>query len=148
MMIKGTEADAGRTLQDTSMYSQTTRSITVTVKPIYLEDQSSPGDNHFVWAYRVRIENTGDETVQLLRRHWKITDAMGRIQEVQGSGVVGEQPVLHPGDSYEYTSGTPLNTPSGIMVGSYQMETPEGERFDIAVPAFSLDSPHQTMRIN
>lgn len=148
MIMKGSEAETGRRLQDTSMYSQTTRSITVTVKPIYLEDQSSPGDNHFVWAYRVRIENNGDETVQLLRRHWKITDAIGRIQEVQGSGVVGEQPVLHPGDYYEYTSGTPLSTPSGIMVGSYQMETEEGERFDIAVPAFSLDSPHQTMRLN
>lgn len=148
MMMKGTEAEPARRLQDTAMYSQTTRSLTVTVKPIYLEDQSSPGDNHFVWAYRVRIENGGEETVQLLRRHWKITDAMGRIQEVKGSGVVGEQPVLHPGDTYEYTSGTPLSTPSGIMVGSYQMETKEGERFDIAVPAFSLDSPHQLMRIN
>lgn len=130
------------------MYSQTTRSITVTVKPVYLEDQSSPSDNHFVWAYRVKIENFGQETVQLLRRHWKITDAMGRIQEVTGAGVVGEQPVLHPGEHYEYTSGTPLSTPSGIMVGSYQVETVEGERFDIAVPAFSLDSPHQTMLLN
>lgn len=148
MIMKGIEAENGRKLQDTSMYSQTTRSITVTVKPIYLEDQSSPTDNHFVWAYRVRIENNGDETVQLIRRHWKITDAIGRIQEVKGSGVVGEQPVLHPGDSYEYTSGTPLTTPSGIMVGSYQMETSDGERFDIAVPAFSLDSPHQLMRLH
>lgn len=130
------------------MYSQTTRSITVTVKPVYLEDQSSPADNHFVWAYRVRIENLGGQTVQVLRRHWKITDAMGRIQEVTGAGVVGETPVLHPGEHYEYTSGTPLSTPSGIMVGSYQVETVDGERFDIAVPAFSLDSPHQTMRLN
>jgi ApaG protein len=96
----------------------------------------------------VRIENGGEQTVQLLRRHWKITDAIGRIQEVKGAGVVGEQPVLHPGDSYEYTSGTPLSTPSGIMVGTYQMETLDGERFDIAVPAFSLDSPHQKMRLN
>ncbi|MDR3437622.1 Co2+/Mg2+ efflux protein ApaG [Telmatospirillum sp.] len=130
------------------MYSETTRSLTVSVQPIYLEDQSSPADNHFVWAYRVRIENAGAETVQLLRRHWKITDAMGRVQEVKGSGVVGEQPVLHPGDSYEYTSGTPLSTPSGIMVGTYEMETLNGERFDIAIPAFSLDSPHQKMRLN
>lgn len=129
------------------MYALTTRSITVTVKPVYLDDQSSPGDNHYVWAYRVRIENHGDQTVQLLRRHWKITDAMGRVQEVQGSGVVGEQPVLHPGDAYEYTSGTPLPTPSGIMVGSYQMEA-DGERFDIGIPAFSLDSPHETVRLN
>ena len=130
------------------MYRQTTRSITVTVTPSYLADQSSPGENHFVWAYNVRIENGGQQTVQLLRRHWKITDALGRLQEVKGSGVVGEQPVLHPGEHYEYTSGTPLATPSGIMVGSYQMTTLDGEQFDVFVPAFSLDSPHQTMRIN
>lgn len=130
------------------MYSRTTRDITISVDPVYLEDQSSPGDNHYVWAYRVRIENHGDHAVQLLRRHWKITDAMGRIQEVQGAGVVGEQPVLKPGDTYEYTSGTPLPTPSGIMVGSYQMESDAGERFDVDVPAFSLDSPHETVRYN
>jgi ApaG protein len=130
------------------MYSRTTRHITISVDPVYLEDQSSPTDNHYVWAYRVRIENHGDHTVQLLRRHWKITDAMGRIQEVQGAGVVGEQPVLQPGDTYEYTSGTPLPTPSGIMVGSYQMESEGGERFDVDVPAFSLDSPHETVRYN
>jgi ApaG protein len=135
-------------LQDTAMYAETTRSLTVSVQPVYLDDQSSPGDNHFVWAYHVRIENKGSETVQLLRRHWKITDALGRVQEVKGAGVVGEQPILHPGDAYEYTSGTPLSTPSGIMVGSYQMETLSGERFDIAIPAFSLDSPHQKMRLN
>lgn len=130
------------------MYRQTTRSITVTVTPSYLADQSSPGENHFVWAYNVRIENGGQQTVQLLRRHWKITDALGRLQEVKGSGVVGEQPVLRPGEHYEYTSGTPLATPSGIMVGSYQMTTLDGEQFDVFVPAFSLDSPHQTMRLN
>jgi len=130
------------------MYSETTRAITVIVRPLYLEDQSSPGDGHFVWAYRVRIENHGEETVQLLRRHWRITDAMGRVQEVKGAGVVGEQPVLQPGGAYEYTSGTPLTTPSGFMAGTYQMETAKGERFDIAIPVFSLDSPHQKMRIN
>lgn len=148
MTGKADEANFAPALQDTAMYSETTRSLTVTVQPIYLEDQSSPSDNHFVWAYRVRIENGGQETVQLLRRHWKITDAIGRIQEVKGAGVVGEQPVLQPGDAYEYTSGTPLSTPSGIMEGTYQMETQDGERFDIAVPAFSLDSPHQKMRLN
>lgn len=130
------------------MYSKTTRSITVTVEPFYLDEQSSPEENHFVWAYRVRIENNGPETVQLLRRHWKITDGFGRLQEVQGAGVVGEQPVLKPGDSYEYSSGTPLPTPSGIMMGTYHMETQTGEPFDIAVPAFSLDSPHETVRLN
>jgi ApaG protein len=130
------------------MYEQTTRAIKVVVKPIYLEDQSSPADNHYVWAYQVRIENQGAETVQLRRRHWQITDAMGRIQEVRGAGVVGEQPVLNPGDAFEYTSGTPLPTPSGIMVGSYEMETRDGATFEVAIPAFSLDSPHQQVRIN
>jgi ApaG protein len=130
------------------MYSQTTRSITVTVKPFYLEDQSSPDDSHYVWAYHVRIENGSGETVQLRNRYWRITDSLGRIQEVRGAGVVGEQPVLKPGDSFEYTSGTPLPTPSGFMVGTYQMETGTGERFEVAVPAFSLDSPHQPARLN
>ena len=130
------------------MYSETTASIRVTVKPMYLEEQSSPGDNHFVWAYQVQIENLGQERVQLLARHWRITDSLGRVQEVRGAGVVGEQPVLEPGGSYEYTSGTPLATPSGIMVGSYQMENAQGERFDVAVPAFSLDSPHQAVNLN
>lgn len=130
------------------MYSQTTRDIEVTVKPFYLDDQSSPGDNHFVWAYRVRIVNKGARTVQLMRRHWVITDAIGRVQEVKGPGVVGEQPVLRPGDAYEYTSGTPLPTPSGIMVGTYEMEDEDGSAFDIAIPAFSLDSPHEKPRLN
>lgn len=130
------------------MYSQTTRDIEVTVKPFYLDDQSSPGDNHFVWAYRVRIVNKGDRTVQLMRRHWVITDAIGRVQEVKGPGVVGEQPVLRPGDAYEYTSGTPLPTPSGIMVGTYEMADEDGASFDIAIPAFSLDSPHEKPRLN
>lgn len=130
------------------MYSATTRSIKVTVEPHFLEDQSSPVDDHFVWAYRVRIENQGGEIVQLRRRHWRITDGMGRVQEVRGPGVVGEQPVLAPGQTFEYTSGTPLSTPSGIMVGTYQMETGGGEHFDVDIPAFSLDSPHQSVRLN
>jgi ApaG protein len=127
------------------MYEKVTRSIKVTVVPTYLEDQSSPVDNHFVWAYRVRIENLGAETVQLRSRHWRITDAIGRVQEVTGPGVVGEQPVLKPGETFEYRSGTPLVTPSGIMDGSYQMETEGGEGFEVAIPAFSLDSPHQSI---
>jgi len=132
----------------TMQYSQTTRSISVSVRPIYLEDQSSPTENYYVWAYQVRIENEGIETVQLRSRYWRITDAMGRVQEVRGPGVVGEQPVLKPGDSFEYTSGTPLSTPSGIMVGTYQMVTGDGESFDVAIPAFSLDSPHHAGRLN
>jgi ApaG protein len=130
------------------MYSETTRSIKVTVKPIYLEEQSSPADNRYVWAYNVRIENQGTETVQLRTRHWRITDGLGRVQEVRGPGVVGEQPVIEPGDIFEYTSGTPLSTPSGIMVGSYEMETSDGNSFAVAIPAFSLDSPHQQIRLN
>ena len=128
------------------MYNQTTKSICVSVEPIYLDDQSSPSDNHYVWAYQVRIENKGNDTVQLLNRYWHITDDQGRVQEVRGAGVVGEQPTLKPGESFEYASGTPLPTPSGIMVGSYEMETAQGSRFDVAVPAFSLDSPYGDSR--
>ena len=130
------------------MYSMTTRSIKVTVKPVYLEDQSTPADGHYVWAYHVRIENHGNGTVQLRNRYWRITDSLGRVQEVRGAGVIGEQPVLKPGQAFEYTSGTPLQTPSGIMVGTYQMESESGERFDVSIPAFSLDSPYQPVKIN
>lgn len=125
------------------MYEETTRTIRVMVEPVFLDDQSSPSDDHYVWAYHVRIENLGRETVQLRTRHWRITDANGRIHDVRGDGVVGEQPVLHPGEAFEYTSGTPLATPSGIMVGDYAMESETGEKFTVAIPAFSLDSPHQ-----
>ncbi len=130
------------------MYEKTTRAITISVRPFYLDKQSEPDEEHYVWAYRVSIENSGEETVQLLNRHWRITDKLGRLQEVKGSGVVGEQPVLNPGDSFEYTSGTPLQTPSGIMVGTYEMESAEGERFDVEIPAFSLDSPYDSAPIN
>lgn len=129
-------------------YTATTRQICVTVCPTYLNEHSAPEDSHFVWAYHVTIQNLGAETVQLLRRHWKITDARGELHEVRGPGVIGEQPRLEPGDSYEYTSGTPLTTPSGIMVGTYSMENERGEGFDIDIPAFSLDSPYQPVRLN
>ncbi len=131
-----------------TLYDKTTRSIRVSVKPIYLEDQSAPDENHYVWAYQVRIENLGEETVQLINRYWQITDSMGRVQEVHGAGVVGEQPTLRPGEAFEYTSGTPLPTPSGIMVGTYEMKASDGRFFNVAVPAFSLDSPHQMVRLN
>ena len=124
------------------MYRKTTRSIEVTVIPLYLDDQSDPDENRYVWAYQVSLENKGHETVQLLTRYWNITDANGKVLEVRGDGVVGEQPVLRPNDIFEYTSGTPLSPPSGIMVGSYQMKTSDGESFDVAIPAFSLDSPY------
>ncbi|WPZ36355.1 Co2+/Mg2+ efflux protein ApaG [Thalassobaculum sp. OXR-137] len=130
------------------MYSETTRDIQVTVTPMYLDGQSSPSENHYVWAYQVRIENIGRETVRLRTRHWRITDATGHTQEVRGPGVVGEQPLLGPGEHFEYTSGCPLATPSGLMVGSYSMENADGALFDVAIPAFSLDSPHETIRPN
>ena len=130
------------------MYEEITNSIRVTVNPIYLEDQSSPSDDHYVWAYQVKIENQGPETVQLINRYWRITDSRGLVQEVRDAGVVGKQPTLKPGESFEYTSGTPLPTPSGIMVGSYEMESAGGRRFDVAIPAFSLDSPHQPVQLH
>src|ERR1700681_645484 len=130
------------------MYTATTHAIQVTVRPQYLPDQSDPDKSQFVWAYQVRIENKGDIAVQLRSRHWQITDALGRLQEVRGPGVVGEQPVLKPGESFEYTSSCPLTTPSGFMVGDYEMETPNGDSFLARVPAFSLDTPQQQSRPN
>ena len=130
------------------MYQEITRGIRVSVNPTYLEGQSDPSQGHYVWAYQVIIANEGPETVQLLTRHWKITDGRGQLHEVQGPGVVGEQPVLKPGESFGYTSGTPLSTPSGIMAGSYQMQAASGEMFDAVVPAFSLDSPYEARRVN
>ena len=130
------------------MYRETTHLIAVTVTPIYLEEQSEPDENQYIWAYHVQIENQGPQTVQLISRHWKITDSNGCVKEVRGDGVIGEQPVLHPGESFEYTSGTPLPTSSGIMLGSYQMVGEDGESFDITIPAFSLDLPDEERRLN
>jgi ApaG protein len=130
------------------MYTATTRAIQVTVKPQYLPDQSDPAKSQFVWAYQVRIENKGNVAVQLRSRHWKITDGLGRFQEVKGPGVVGKTPLLRPGDAFEYTSGTPLATPSGFMSGSYQMVSESGENFDIEIPTFSLDMPSTERRLN
>jgi ApaG protein len=125
-------------------FTETTRDIRVTVRAFFLADQSEPERGHYVWAYQVSIANDGRQTVQLLRRSWIITDAQGRTQRVHGEGVVGEQPVLDPGESFEYTSGTPLATPTGFMRGVYHMVVPAtGEAFDVAIPGFSLDSPHQ-----
>jgi ApaG protein len=130
------------------MYSEVTNSIKISVNPIFMEEQSDPDDFHYVWAYHICIENQREDTVQLMRRHWHITDSNGRVHEVRGEGVVGEQPVLAPGESYEYTSGTPLATPSGFMVGSYYMVDNEGISFSVSVPAFSLDSPHDLTLVN
>lgn len=130
------------------MFSTTTHSVRVTVSPVYLPGHSEPEEDHYVWAYRVHIENLGQKSVQLIARHWKITDAHGHIREVRGQGVVGQQPRLEPGESFEYVSGAPLSTPSGIMAGNYRMQTQQGEQLDVAIPAFSLDSPHQDISLN
>lgn len=130
------------------MYSAVTRNIEVKVTPRFLAERSSPDNGYFFWAYTIAIANHGAETVQLKTRHWRITDANGRLQEVRGAGVVGEEPVLKPGQSYEYTSGVPLPTPSGFMVGTYGMVTNAGERFDIDIPAFSLDCTDAARTLN
>ena len=106
------------------MYNQKTDGIDIIVEPMFLEDQSSPSEDHYVWAYHIRITNESAKPVQLRHRHWQITDAMGRQQEVHGEGVVGKQPVLNPGESFEYTSGTPLTTP----IGHHGRQLPDGKR--------------------
>jgi ApaG protein len=130
------------------MYTATTRAIHVTVKPQYLPDQSDPNKAQYVWAYQVRIENKGDIAVQLRSRHWKITDGLGRLQEVKGPGVVGKTPRLRPGEVFEYTSGSSLSTSSGFMTGTYQMVSESGENFDIEIPTFSLDTPNASRQLN
>jgi ApaG protein len=130
------------------MYRETTRAIQVTVEPSFVEAQSSPDENHYFWAYKIEIQNLGEEVVRLRSRYWQITDANGKIEEVRGPGVVGKQPVLKPGETFAYTSGCPLSTSSGIMVGSYQMQNDAGETFAIAIPAFSLDMPDAPRTMN
>ncbi|HTO33675.1 MAG TPA: Co2+/Mg2+ efflux protein ApaG [Pararhizobium sp.] len=130
------------------MYRALTRDIEVTVEPYYLEEQSDPDDSRYVWGYRILISNLSAMTVRLMTRYWHITDENGQVDEVRGPGVIGEQPVLNPGDTYEYSSGCPLDTPSGVMFGHYAMETTEGETFTVDIPAFSLDSPGQTRTLN
>jgi ApaG protein len=124
------------------MFSKITKNIRVTATPQFLKDYSEPGDDHYVWAYTIEVENMGEQPVQLTHRHWKITDAQGLMQVVDGEGVVGEQPTLQPGDAFQYTSGTALTTPTGMMQGSYDMRTAKGEFLSVEVPAFSLDSPY------
>jgi ApaG protein len=130
------------------MYRATTRDIEVTVEPNFLPGRSSAEQGQYFWSYTIVIVNSGRETVQLRTRHWIITDATGRKQEVRGEGVVGEQPVLAPGERFEYTSGVPLPTASGFMTGRYQMVTDGGEKFEIDVPTFSLDSPEAKRVLN
>ena len=139
---------AKTTTRTVTMYRAITRNIEVVVKPRFVADRSSPENNYFFWAYSISITNNSDETVQLKTRYWRITDANGRRQEVRGAGVVGEEPVLKAGEQFEYTSGVPLQTPSGFMVGSYGMVSSAGEHFDIEVPAFSLDSVESKRTLN
>lgn len=124
------------------MYQKTTHNIRISVDTDFLEDQSDSHSGHYVWAYHVTIENLGEETVTLKSRYWHIRDANGAPHDVQGAGVVGETPTLNPGDDYHYSSGTPLETPSGMMHGHYVMENERGHIFEVAIPAFSLDSPY------
>lgn len=130
------------------MYSRVTQAIQITVLPEFVPERSDADEATFFWTYTVEIANRSEQTVQLTARHWKITDANGRLEEVRGPGVVGEQPVLKPGESFRYTSGCPLNTPSGIMTGSYRMVNEKGEVFEAEIPAFSLDSPFAPRVLN
>lgn len=137
-----------RSLNETAMYETTTRNINVRVNSSFIEDDSAPADSYYFWAYTVEINNRGSETVRLRSRLWRITDLLGRTREVRGTGVIGEEPVLEPGDTFRYTSGLPLTTPSGVMLGWYQMESESGERFDVTIPVFSLDSPYEERALN
>jgi ApaG protein len=124
------------------MYRAVTRQIEVTVEPAFMPERSVPDRGQFFWSYTIAITNNGGETVQLRTRHWIITDATGHIQEVKGPGVVGEQPTLGPGESFQYTSGCPLPTSTGVMRGTYQMVTEDGDHFDVEIAPFALHEPY------
>ncbi len=126
------------------MYTKTSHNVKVTVDVVYLEEQSDPLTHHYIWAYRVQIENLSLEPIRLIGRHWTITDGLGRVQKFSGEGVIGETPLLMPHVPFEYTSSVPLSTPSGIMVGIYVMHDKDEKEFNIDIPAFSLDNPHDT----
>lgn len=129
-------------------YRALTHGIEVTVTPRFLSEHSNPEKDRYVWSYTVEIRNVGEEMVRLRRRHWIITDANGRVEEVRGAGVVGEEPLLRPGGAFSYTSGCPLTTPSGFMVGRYEMERQDGSRFEVDIPPFSLDLPDANPTMN
>jgi ApaG protein len=122
-------------------YVAETRGVTVRVSVSYLAEQSEPAQARWFWAYHIRVENGGDRAVQLLTRHWVITDGRGARHSVEGEGVVGEQPLILPGASYDYVSGCPLSTPTGSMQGSYHMLDTDGAAFDVAIPKFALTAP-------
>ena len=129
-------------------YEETTRDIKIAVEPDFLDDQSDPDENRYLWSYRITIENKSELSVQLLSRYWRITDARGRVREIRGDGVIGEQPVIAPGRAYEYTSGAPLETPSGFMTGTYHMRASSGESFEVGIPMFALESPYAARRMH
>ena len=130
------------------MFKETTYGVTVTVMPVYIDERSNPQNSEYFWAYRVAIENNSVRTLQLMTRYWYITDSNGRIDEVRGDGVIGEQPFIENGQEYSYPSGCPLTAPSGIMVGHYTMQNDQGSQLEIAIPAFSLDLPDLSPSIN
>jgi Uncharacterized protein affecting Mg2+/Co2+ transport len=130
-----------RLMDDRPAYEAETHGVVVRVRPSYLAGQSEPSDNRWVWAYQVEVINLSGRPLTLLSRRWTITDALGRVEEVMGAGVVGEQPLIPPGESYTYTSGCPLQTSSGAMVGAYVMAEDDGRLFEVDIPAFSLDTP-------
>jgi len=135
-------------MHDTPAYEAETEGVLVRVRPSYLAGQSDPEGGRWVWAYQVEIINLTATTIQLMARRWVITDGQGRVEEVRGAGVVGEQPVIKPGDSYSYASGCPLGTPTGSMVGGYYMTDASGRSFEAAIPAFSLDVPGERRVLN
>jgi len=122
-------------------YEAETNGIRIRVRPVFVDEQSSPDDNRFLWAYHIEIENRGRHTLQLMTRHWRITDGRGMVNFVDGDGVVGEQPVLKPGQSHDYVSGCPLTTPTGSMEGHYTFIRRDGEKFAVAIPFFPLAAP-------
>jgi ApaG protein len=130
------------------MYTAVTKHVKVTVEPSYDSERSEPDEGRYFWRYEVEIANLGGTTVTLTDRHWLITDANGRRQEVRGPGVVGAQPTLKPGQAFRYASGCPLTTSSGMMVGSYRMVDESGAAFEVDIPAFSLDSPFGARTLN
>lgn len=131
-----------------NIYERKTRDVVVRVEPDFLEEQSSPREDRYIWAYTVEIENRSDAPVQVVERCWNIADSRGQVQEVRGTGVVGEKPILQPGEVFRYTSGAPLSAPSGMMHGTYRMESESGERYDVDIPVFLLDSPHEPRIMN
>lgn len=130
------------------MFKATTHDVSVTVMPVYIDERSNPAASQYFWAYRVVIENNSDQTLQLLTRYWNITDSNGHVEEVSGYGVIGEQPTLKAGENFSYTSGCPLRTPSGIMVGHYMMQNEVGEIIEVEIPAFPLDLPDLSPVVN